>query len=853
MDFIEILLLILVVHGVLFIGMIYLVVANLSKNKKINIMKKDLYWMGNHLDRLSKRIKDLEDKPPLVVRETNNDFTGSEETEVANSFVSDESASTEEISQEVPETIVQKVANTEPVKVDPLPIAEPYIETDKTVESVESKKETTDVLKVFMDQLTVESIISKLGIFLLLLGTGYLFTWAYENEHPVVAMNIGFAIGVILLVLAIRVEKKKRGALSQVLYGGSIAVFYTVIYTIYDGFTLLPGLIAFVLMTANTVFAFMLAITRKTPSLAIIGIIGGLLTPFIVPVESFGLMGTGVYLVLLTLGAATIYYVRGWRTLHISTISGLLVVTWSLMTFDFTSTEKLQFSVLLIILLIINNGVDYLRFYKGYLGIKYKWISYILFGVLPMVTAIQIESLLALEGVARFVTYMIVSAIFVAITWFFFLNEEKVVASITVTLASGYIFYGVTAYFKEQAILLILFFMMAMMYLVARQVAFRYIRILGHIIGSFTMWVTIALLMANLSEMEMSVGSLVEHLGILIIIIAGSLFNHGKTKKVLLSISILGYGLIFILVTGLIWIPLDNDMGIIMLVFTAFMVAVALLQKRFSWFFDTMVIIYTMFPVVLKLISVVNHLDVTIIWWVVLLFVIYAAFMYVLGYMEDRKLYIFTAYGLIIVTVLFEVSSGLKQMAFGVLLYIAIIYVLKYLEPKREDAAFGHFTRINVQIWLVVVGLYALFANIAMDFNPMLLLLDAIILGFVYYESRGYQKGIWTYLVLAVWSLMMMLMTYKDIIDLSGTAGAITVVWIVFGIGLLIIGVIRAKKAWVRFAIWFMLVVFAKLILIDMSNLDAIWKVVISMSLGGLLLFISYVLQPLMDKRKLDS
>jgi len=122
---------------------------------------------------------------------------------------------------------------------------------DEVKENLKQKgiKEKHDALSPYFKKLfSIESIISKLGIILLLIGVGFIFKLSYDKGYITQegALIIGGLIGVALCFFGFRTSAKSRLVLSQVLFGGGIAVFYITAYAAYLRYGILGGFFAFI-------------------------------------------------------------------------------------------------------------------------------------------------------------------------------------------------------------------------------------------------------------------------------------------------------------------------------------------------------------------------------------------------------------------------------------------------------------------------------------------------------------------------------------------------------------------------------------------------------------------------------
>ncbi|MBA4115973.1 MAG: DUF2339 domain-containing protein [Rubrobacter sp.] len=165
--------------------------------------------------------------------------------------------------------------------------------------------------------------LNKVGIALLLLGVAFLFKLSAERGWLSYPLRVGFglALGAGLLALGLRLHEGRR-SFAQVLLGGSVGVLYTTGFAAFELYGLAPYPVAFAFMIAVTLLAFSLSLRQGDPSLSVIGVLGGLGTPFILYSGTGGLGGLVLYACLVLSGAGAIYLYKGWRSLLYSSFIG---------------------------------------------------------------------------------------------------------------------------------------------------------------------------------------------------------------------------------------------------------------------------------------------------------------------------------------------------------------------------------------------------------------------------------------------------------------------------------------------------------------------------------------------------
>ncbi|HXO77256.1 MAG TPA: DUF2339 domain-containing protein, partial [Puia sp.] len=178
-----------------------------------------------------------------------------------------------------------------------------------------------------------ENLISKIGIAILVLAIGFFVKYAIDNDWigPIGRVGIGVLCGGILIGLA-HWLRKSYTAFSSVLVGGGLAVLYFSIALAYHQYQLFGQTTAFIIMLVITVFSVLLSLLYDRQELAIIALVGGFVTPFLVSNGSGNYRVLFSYLLILNAGLLVIAYNKAWRLLNILAFcfTVILFATWVL-------------------------------------------------------------------------------------------------------------------------------------------------------------------------------------------------------------------------------------------------------------------------------------------------------------------------------------------------------------------------------------------------------------------------------------------------------------------------------------------------------------------------------------------
>jgi uncharacterized membrane protein len=188
-----------------------------------------------------------------------------------------------------------------------------------------------------------ENLVNKIGIAILVLAIGFFVKYAIDNNWigEVGRVAIGIVCGSILIGLAHRLRLNYK-AFSSVLVGGGLAVFYFTIALAHHQFHLFSQTVAFIIMLVITAFAVILSLLYNRQELAVIALIGGFVTPFLVSSGSDNYKTLFTYLLVLNTGLLVIAYNKAWRLLNILAFSftSLLFLVWIITSANFGGTGE---------------------------------------------------------------------------------------------------------------------------------------------------------------------------------------------------------------------------------------------------------------------------------------------------------------------------------------------------------------------------------------------------------------------------------------------------------------------------------------------------------------------------------
>ncbi|HMG34862.1 MAG TPA: DUF2339 domain-containing protein [Blastocatellia bacterium] len=158
---------------------------------------------------------------------------------------------------------------------------------------------------------------NRIGVIAIVLGVAYAFKVAYDQDWigRWGWVSIGIALGLAFLIGG---EKTRRRYANYAfgLTGCGISLLYVSIYAASAQWKLVPNPVAFLMMALVTATASLLSARYSALPIALLGLLGGFLTPFLLSTGQDNEVGLFGYVALLDLGVLTLAYSKHWRSLN---------------------------------------------------------------------------------------------------------------------------------------------------------------------------------------------------------------------------------------------------------------------------------------------------------------------------------------------------------------------------------------------------------------------------------------------------------------------------------------------------------------------------------------------------------
>ena len=180
-------------------------------------------------------------------------------------------------------------------------------------------------VKSDLEKFIGENLINKIGIAITVIGVAIGAKYSIEHDliSPLTRIILGYLTGLGLLGFGMKLKKKYENY-SAVLVSGAMAIMYFITYSAYSFYDLIPRVMAFALMVVFTAFTVVAAINYNRQVIAHIGLVGAYAVPFLLSEGSGKVVILLTYMAIINIGILVIAFKKYWKPLYYSSFG----LTW---------------------------------------------------------------------------------------------------------------------------------------------------------------------------------------------------------------------------------------------------------------------------------------------------------------------------------------------------------------------------------------------------------------------------------------------------------------------------------------------------------------------------------------------
>ena len=176
-----------------------------------------------------------------------------------------------------------------------------------------------------------ENLINKIGIVITIIGVAIGAKYSIDHQliSPLMRILLGYLMGIGLLATGLKLKEKYENY-SAVLVSGAMSIMYFITYFAYSFYELIPQVPSFLLMVIFTVATVYAALKYNKQVIAHIGLVGAYAVPFLLSKDSGNAAILFSYMAIINIGILLISFRKDWKPLYYVSflLSWIIYLTW---------------------------------------------------------------------------------------------------------------------------------------------------------------------------------------------------------------------------------------------------------------------------------------------------------------------------------------------------------------------------------------------------------------------------------------------------------------------------------------------------------------------------------------------
>lgn len=217
---------------------------------------------------------------------------------------------------------------------DAAPVVEPVPEIAAVAEEIpvvlESQEAKPRQSAAFVEALIGGRVLGWAAVVLLIFAAGFFLRHAFENNWigPLGRVGIGLCVGVALCAGGLRFHWRGWRVFAQFLTAAGGVILYLSTFASFGYYQLLPRDPAAVFLVVIIVEVAALALLYEAPAVALMAVIGGLLTPVLLRSDRDQYASLFTYLTALNAGVVCLSVLRAWPAVATTALVGTQLLFW---------------------------------------------------------------------------------------------------------------------------------------------------------------------------------------------------------------------------------------------------------------------------------------------------------------------------------------------------------------------------------------------------------------------------------------------------------------------------------------------------------------------------------------------
>ncbi len=176
-----------------------------------------------------------------------------------------------------------------------------------------------------------ENLINKIGIAITVIGVAIGAKYSIDHDliSPLTRIILGYLAGFGLLAIGFKL-KRNYVNYSAVLVSGAMAIVYFITFFAYSLYNLVPQAVAFTMMVVFTAFTVSIAVYYNRQIIGHIGMVGAYAVPFLLSDNTGNVSVLFSYMAMINIGILIIAFKKYWKPIYYVSflISWLIYLNW---------------------------------------------------------------------------------------------------------------------------------------------------------------------------------------------------------------------------------------------------------------------------------------------------------------------------------------------------------------------------------------------------------------------------------------------------------------------------------------------------------------------------------------------
>jgi uncharacterized membrane protein len=201
------------------------------------------------------------------------------------------------------------------------------------------------VIASIRDFFTGGNTLVRVGVIVLFFGVAFLLRYMAEHSHISIEVRLtGVALASIAFIIVGWRLRRTRGGYALALQGGGVGILYLIVFAALRLYSVLPATMAFPALVAIAILSAALSVLQNSMAFALLALSGGFLAPVLASTGQGSHVVLFSYYAVLNAGIVAIAWFKAWRPLNIAgfVFTFAIGTAWGVLKYrpeDFATTE----------------------------------------------------------------------------------------------------------------------------------------------------------------------------------------------------------------------------------------------------------------------------------------------------------------------------------------------------------------------------------------------------------------------------------------------------------------------------------------------------------------------------------